>query len=127
MAIADVDGSLRDVETVGESAAAREHDVARRRAQAADRERVQRQQSPEVGLADAEALQRRGRDRTARKAPAGALLVSGEDTLLAGEISRDLVADVCVASLTDPKASNKVLEIVEDEGVPAKVFNGLNM
>jgi uncharacterized protein YbjT (DUF2867 family) len=61
------------------------------------------------------------------KAPSGALLISGEDTLLAGEISRDLVADVCVASLTDKKASNKVLEIIEDEGVPARVFNGLNM
>ena len=61
------------------------------------------------------------------KPPTGALVVSGEDTLLAGEVSRDLVADVCIASLTDPKASNKVLEIVEDEGVPAKVFNGLNM
>ena len=61
------------------------------------------------------------------KAPSGALIISGEDTLVAGEISRDLVADVCVASLTDPKASKKVLEIIEDEGVPAKVFNGLNM
>jgi uncharacterized protein YbjT (DUF2867 family) len=61
------------------------------------------------------------------KPPTGALMVSGEDTLSAGEISRDLVADVCVASLTDSKASNKVLEIVEDEETPAKVFNGLNM
>lgn len=61
------------------------------------------------------------------KAPSGALVISNEDTLVAGEISRDLVADVCVASLTDRKASNKVLEIVEDEGVPARVFNGLNM
>eukprot|EP00550_Attheya_septentrionalis_P004952 CAMPEP_0198296344 /NCGR_PEP_ID=MMETSP1449-20131203/32074_1 /TAXON_ID=420275 /ORGANISM="Attheya septentrionalis, Strain CCMP2084" /LENGTH=313 /DNA_ID=CAMNT_0043996933 /DNA_START=55 /DNA_END=996 /DNA_ORIENTATION=- len=59
--------------------------------------------------------------------PAGALKISGEDTLNSGEISRDLVADVCVASLTDPKASNKVLEIIEDEGVPPKVFNGLTM
>ena len=61
------------------------------------------------------------------KPPTGALSVFGEDTTNSGEISRDLVADVCVASLSDPKASNKVLEIVEDEGVPAKVFNGLNM
>ncbi len=43
------------------------------------------------------------------------------------EISRDLVADVCVASITDKKASNKVLEIIEDEDTPPKVFNGLNM
>lgn len=61
------------------------------------------------------------------KPPTGALQVSGEDTLNSGEISRDLVADVCVASLTDTKASNKVLEIIEDEGTPPKVFNGLNM
>jgi hypothetical protein len=61
------------------------------------------------------------------KPPAGALVISGEDTLVAGEISRDLVADVCVASLSDSKASKKVLEIIEDEETPAKVFNGLNM
>jgi nucleoside-diphosphate-sugar epimerase len=61
------------------------------------------------------------------KPPSGALRISGEDTLIAGEISRDLVADVCVASLTDGKASNKVLEIIEDEETEPKVFNGLNM
>jgi nucleoside-diphosphate-sugar epimerase len=61
------------------------------------------------------------------KPPTGALMISGEDTLNSGEVSRDLVADVCVASLTDPKASNKVLEIIEDDGSPPKVFNGLNM
>ena len=61
------------------------------------------------------------------KPPSGALIVSGEDTLNAGEVSRDLVAEVCIASLTDPKASNKVLEIIEDEETPPKVFNGLNM
>jgi len=60
------------------------------------------------------------------KPPTGSLKISGEDTVLAGEISRDLVADVCVASLTDKKASNKVLEITENEDEP-KVFNGLNM
>ncbi len=43
------------------------------------------------------------------KPPTGALQISGEDTLNSGEISRDLVADVCIASLTDAKASNKVL------------------
>lgn len=61
------------------------------------------------------------------KPPTGALLISGEDTLNSGEISRDLVADVTVASLTDAKAKNKVLEIIEDEGTAPKVFNGLNM
>ena len=43
------------------------------------------------------------------KPPTGALVISGEDTLNSGEISRDLVADVTVASLTDSKATNKVL------------------
>ncbi|KAL7430213.1 hypothetical protein ACHAXM_002064 [Skeletonema potamos] len=61
------------------------------------------------------------------KPPTGALRISGEDTLNSGEISRDLVADVCVASLTDGKARNKVLEIIEDEESGPKVFNGLNM
>eukprot|EP00986_Skeletonema_menzelii_P003118 scaffold912_cov178-Skeletonema_menzelii.AAC.3 len=61
------------------------------------------------------------------KPPSGGLVISGEDTLNSGEISRDLVADVCVASLTDGKASNKVLEIIEDEEGGPKVFNGLNM
>jgi uncharacterized protein YbjT (DUF2867 family) len=61
------------------------------------------------------------------KPPAGPLVISGEDTLNAGEISRDLVADVCVASLTDAKASNKVLEIIESEEGGPQVFNGLNM
>merc|ERR1712071_372622 len=61
------------------------------------------------------------------KPPTGALQISGEDTLNSGEISRDLVADVCVAALTDKKVSNKVIEIIEAEGTPPKVFNGLNM
>lgn len=61
------------------------------------------------------------------KPPTGALHIYAEDTTNSGEISRDLVADVCVASLTDPKASNKVLEITEDEEGGPKVFNGLNM
>jgi uncharacterized protein YbjT (DUF2867 family) len=61
------------------------------------------------------------------KPPTGPLRVSGEDTLNSGEISRDLVADVCVASLTDAKARNKVLEIIEEEEGGPQVFNGLNM
>ena len=61
------------------------------------------------------------------KPPTGALVIAKEDTVNAGEVSRDLVADVCVASITDKKASNKVLEIIEDDGAPPKVFNGLNM
>merc|ERR1712238_86275 len=61
------------------------------------------------------------------KPPAGPLVISGEDTLNAGEISRDLVAYVCVASLSDAKASNKVLEIIESEEGGPQVFNGLKM
>jgi hypothetical protein len=61
------------------------------------------------------------------KSPVGALSINAEDTLNSGEISRDLVADVCIASLNDKSATNKVLEIIEDEGTPPKVFNGLNM
>jgi len=61
------------------------------------------------------------------KPPTGELLISKEDTLEAGEISRDLVAEVCVASLNDKKAKNSVLEIIEVEGTEPKVFNGLNM
>ncbi len=61
------------------------------------------------------------------KPPAGALLVSGEDTLNAGEISRDLVADVCVACLTDPGARDRVLEIIEDAESEPRAFDGLNL
>merc|ERR1712060_450347 len=61
------------------------------------------------------------------KPPTGELLISKEDTLEAGEISRDLVAEVCVASLTDKKVKDSVLEIIEVEGTEPKVFNGLNM
>ncbi|CAJ1935886.1 unnamed protein product, partial [Cylindrotheca closterium] len=61
------------------------------------------------------------------KAPTGELSINPENTLNSGEISRDLVADVSIACLNDPKSSNKVLEIFEDEGKPAKVFNGLVM
>ena len=38
-----------------------------------------------------------------------------EDTLNSGEVSRDLVADVSIAAVFDGKASNKVVEIIEDE------------
>ena len=61
------------------------------------------------------------------KPPTGELIIAKEDTLNSGEVSRDLVADVCVAALTDAKASNKVLEIIEAEEGGPKVFNGLNM
>ena len=65
--------------------------------------------------------------------PAGALVVAQEDTLNSGEISRDTVADVCVAALFDKAASNAVVEIFESEqpGATAppegKWFYGLKM
>ena len=61
------------------------------------------------------------------KPPTGALLVSKEDSLNSGEVSRDLVADVAVGCLSDPKVSNKVIEIIEDDGKPPQVFNGIVM
>lgn len=47
--------------------------------------------------------------------PSGNLVVNKEDTTSGAEISRDLVADVCIAALFDSKASNKVVEIIEDD------------
>jgi uncharacterized protein YbjT (DUF2867 family) len=65
-------------------------------------------------------------------APTGGLFVSAENTLNSGEISRDLMADVCVAAIADPKSRNSVVEIVETEkgkpGVPTSAwFNGVQM
>ena len=59
------------------------------------------------------------------KGPLGKLVIAKEDTLNSGEISRDTVADVCVAALTDKRVSNKVLEIVEDETGEVAEFDGL--
>lgn len=65
--------------------------------------------------------------------PTGKLVVSGENTLNSGEISRDLVAEVCVASLFDTNSKNKVVEIYENESPGAvappkdKWFYGLKM
>mmetsp|Transcript_41320 Transcript_41320/g.76897 ORF Transcript_41320/g.76897 Transcript_41320/m.76897 type:complete len:335 (-) Transcript_41320:136-1140(-) len=47
--------------------------------------------------------------------PEANLLVSKEDTLNSGEVSRDLVADVSIAAVFDSKASNQVVEIIEDD------------
>ncbi|CAJ1327257.1 unnamed protein product [Effrenium voratum] len=52
-------------------------------------------------------------------APSGSLVVSKEDTLNSGEVSRDLVADVSIAALFDSKATNRVVEIIEDENAQA--------
>ena len=64
------------------------------------------------------------------KPPTGPLVVAKEDTLNSGEVSRDLVADVCVAAVFDAKASNKVVEIIEKDGSPpapvgANIFAGV--
>ncbi|CAE7628447.1 unnamed protein product [Symbiodinium sp. CCMP2456] len=48
-------------------------------------------------------------------APETNLFVGKEDTLNSGEVSRDLVADVSIAAVFDGKASNKVVEIIEDD------------
>eukprot|EP00746_Dinoflagellata_sp_MGD_P017675 gnl/MRDRNA2_/MRDRNA2_140708_c0_seq1.p1 gnl/MRDRNA2_/MRDRNA2_140708_c0~~gnl/MRDRNA2_/MRDRNA2_140708_c0_seq1.p1 ORF type:complete len:402 (+),score=106.60 gnl/MRDRNA2_/MRDRNA2_140708_c0_seq1:109-1314(+) len=45
---------------------------------------------------------------------AGKLIVSGENTLKDGEISRDLVADVMVSAVFDSQYKNKVVEIIEE-------------
>merc|ERR1712190_588361 len=50
--------------------------------------------------------------------PSGNLVVNKEDTTSGAEISRDLVADVCIAAIFDGKASNKVVEIIEGEDTP---------
>lgn len=63
----------------------------------------------------------------------GALVLSAENTLNSGEISRDTVADVCVQALYDSGAKNKVVEIFESETPGAttppegKWFYGLKM
>jgi uncharacterized protein YbjT (DUF2867 family) len=49
---------------------------------------------------------------TGAKAP-GKVFISGENTLNAGEISRDLMADVTINALFDPEFNNKVVEVVE--------------
>jgi nucleoside-diphosphate-sugar epimerase len=65
--------------------------------------------------------------------PSGKLVISGENTLNSGEISRDTVADVCVAAVFDSASKNKVVEIFESEEAGAtappkdKWFYGLKM
>src|SRR6202007_647591 len=75
MAITDVDCSSWDSQSVGEGAAAADDHAARRRGKPSTGPRVEWQQAPEVALADAEPVERRGVQRTPSKASAGALLV----------------------------------------------------
>jgi len=52
-------------------------------------------------------------------APSGSLVVAREDTTFTGEISRDRVAQVLVEATFDRKASQKVIEIIEEEKAEA--------
>lgn len=47
--------------------------------------------------------------------PSGKLVVSGENTLNSGEVSRDLVAEVCIQALFTPQSKNRVVELYENE------------
>lgn len=50
-----------------------------------------------------------------REAPREGNIVYGKaNTLFGGAVSRDFVADVCVAALSSKAASNKIVEIVAD-------------
>jgi uncharacterized protein YbjT (DUF2867 family) len=53
------------------------------------------------------------------------VIMSGSDTLFDGSIPRQKVAQVCVESLTNPQAQNKVLEIVSSPTAPAKSWEDL--
>jgi uncharacterized protein YbjT (DUF2867 family) len=57
------------------------------------------------------------------------IVMSGADTLFDGSIPRQKVAQVCVESLTNPQARNKVLEIVSSPTAPpkswAELFSGV--
>jgi uncharacterized protein YbjT (DUF2867 family) len=53
------------------------------------------------------------------------IVMSGADTLFDGSIPRQKVALVCVESLTDPQARNKVLEVVSAPTAVAKSWSDL--
>jgi uncharacterized protein YbjT (DUF2867 family) len=53
------------------------------------------------------------------------VIMSGADTLFDGSIPRQQVARVCVESLTNPQARNKVLEIVSAPTAVAKSWSDL--
>lgn len=52
-------------------------------------------------------------------APSGNLVLAREDTLFAGSVSRDSVAQVAVDSLLYPEASFKVVELIAEPNAPA--------
>ncbi len=53
------------------------------------------------------------------------IVMSGADTLFDGSIPRQKVAQVCVESLTNPQARNKVLEVVSAPTAAAKSWEEL--
>jgi uncharacterized protein YbjT (DUF2867 family) len=53
------------------------------------------------------------------------IVMSGADTLFDGSIPRQKVAQVCVESLIDPQAQNKVLEVVSAPTATAKSWADL--
>lgn len=58
-----------------------------------------------------------------REAPREGNVVYGKaNTLFGGALSRDFVADVCVAALSSKAASNKIVEIVAAEDAPKTTF-----
>lgn len=56
---------------------------------------------------------------------ADSIVMSSADTLFDGSIPRTKVAQVCVESLLQPEARNKVVEIVAKADAPAKPFDAL--
>ena len=53
------------------------------------------------------------------------VVLSGADTLFEGRIPRQLVAEICVASLGDPNAANQIIEAITDESAPEKPYKEL--
>jgi uncharacterized protein YbjT (DUF2867 family) len=53
------------------------------------------------------------------------IVMSGADTLFDGSIPRQKVAQVCVASLTNPRSQNKVIEIISQPTAIAKSWEDL--
>lgn len=53
------------------------------------------------------------------------ILMSGADTLFEGSISRQKVARVCVESLSQSVAKNKIVEIITKSDAPAKTWEEL--
>ena len=54
-----------------------------------------------------------------------AIVMSAADTLFEGSIPREKVAEICVESLTQPAAKNKVVEVVASETTAAQPLSTL--